>query len=200
TLYPSDLWRAGDVIRDTHLLQLPADTPVPALYWLRLGLADESGARVTFNDNSDMLSLGPWRVRAKSTSLPPTYRTDVTVGESMTLHGYDVAVDESLTITLTWSTKTTPPQDYNVFVHLVGADGAMIAQHDGSPNQGRYPTMWWLPGDVIADVHILPIPASLPKETSLRVGMYDPITLIRLPITDADGARLPDDIISFPLP
>jgi len=200
TLYPSDLWRAGDVIRETYTLRLPADTPVPALYWLRLGLVDESGARVTFDNGVDMLDLGPWRIRAKSASPPPAYRVEYAVGEYLTLRGYDVALGESLTVTLTWAAKAAPPQDYNVFVHLVDADGTMIAQHDGPPNQGRYPTMWWLPGDVIADAHTLPIAAPLPDAVQLRVGMYDPVTFTRLPITDAHGAHLPDDLITLPLP
>lgn len=200
TLYPSDLWRAGDIVRETHILELPADTPAPGLYWVRLGLVDATGARVAFGDDADMFSLGPWRVRAKRVSPQPTYRVDAAVGESITLYGYDVALGDNLTITLTWVAKTTLPQDYNVFVHLVDADGAMLAQHDGPPNQGRYPTMWWLPGDVIADAHILPIAAPLPNAVQLRVGMYDPATLTRLPITDAHGAHLPDDIITLPLP
>ncbi len=201
TLYPSDLWRAGDIVRETRILQLPADTPAPGLYWVRLGLVDEAGARVTFGDGADMFSLGPWRVRAKRVSPQPTYRINAAVGEAITLYGYDVeAMGDSVIITFTWTAKTPPPQDYNVFVHLVDADGALLAQHDGPPNQGRYPTLWWLPGDVIADTHVLPITASLPETAQLRVGMYDPATLTRLPITDAHSARLPDDLITLPLP
>lgn len=200
TLYPSTFWRAGDTVRESYRLQIPADTPAPGLYWVRLGLLDEAGARVTDEDGVDMLSRGPWRVRAKSTPPPPTYRLDYAVGESITLRGYDVALRDSLTITLTWAARTAPPQDYNVFVHLVDAAGNIMAQHDGPPNEGRYPTMWWLPGDVSVDVHTLPLTTSLPPTAYLRVGMYDPATLTRLPITDAHGARLPDDLITLPLP
>lgn len=195
TLYPSNHWRAGDVIRETYTLHLPADMPAPALYWVRLGVVDDTGTRVANEAHVDMISLGPWRVRASHTPPLPAHQVDASLGEHITLCGYDVALTDPVVVTLTWSTSGVPSQDYNVFVHLVDADGTLLAQHDGPPDQGRYPTHWWLPDDVIVDVHILPLTAPLPEEVHLRVGMYDPATLIRLPIHDSHGARLPDDIV-----
>ncbi|HOT92903.1 MAG TPA: glycosyltransferase family 39 protein [Anaerolineae bacterium] len=195
TLYPGDLWRAGDVIRETCTLKLPTAMPAPGLYWVRLGLTDETGKRIPFGDAADMLSLGPWRVRAKSLPASPEHAVAYAVGEQIMLRGYTVTLRESLTVTLTWAARARPLQDYTVFVHLVGADGNIIAQHDGPPYQGNYPTSWWLPGDIIPDGHTLPISAPLPEGALLRVGMYDPITLSRLPVYDTHGTRLPDDIV-----
>ena len=197
TLYPSNLWRTGDIIREKHTLQLPADMPAPALYWVRLGLADEIGARITGDGGADMISLGPWRVRTQRAPAAPAYQVNASLGEHITLRGYDVAFTDPLVVTLTWAATGVPPQDYTVFVHLVSADGALLAQHDGPPNQGRYPTRWWLRGDVIVDAHPLPLAAPLPEAAYLRVGMYDPVTLLRLPVHDATGVRLPDDFVSL---
>ncbi len=195
TLYPSTHWRAGDVIRETYTLRLPTDLPAPALYWVRLGLVDATGVRVANDANVDMISLGPWRVRTQRTPSTPTHQVNARLGEHITLRGYDVALTESLVVTLTWAATGAPAQDYNVFVHLVDADGALLAQHDGPPDQGRYPTQWWLRGDVIVDAHRLPLAAPLPETAHLRVGMYDPVTFTRLPAHDFYGARLPDDLI-----
>ncbi len=195
TLYPSEHWCAGDVIRETYTLRLPTDIPTPALYWVRFGVVDASGARVGNDANVDMVSLGPWRVRRKHTPSAPTHPVNFSLGEHITLRGYDVAVSESLVITLTWEATGVPPQDYNVFVHLVDADGGLLAQHDGPPDQGRYPTQWWLRDDVIVDVHLLSLAAPLPQTAYLRVGMYDPVSLTRLPAYDSHGARLPDDTV-----
>ncbi len=142
-----------------------------------------------------MVSLGPWRVRTEHTPSAPTHPVNVSLGEHITLRGYDVALSESLVVTLTWAAAGVPPQDYNVFVHLIGADGTLLAQHDGPPDQGRYPTQWWLRDDVIVDVHLLPLPAPLPETAHLRVGMYDPVTLTRLPAYDSHSVRLPDDVV-----
>jgi len=193
TLYPSDHWRADDVIRETYTLRLPADTPAPALYWVRLGVVDAVGVRV--GEDADTVSLGPWRVRASRTASALEHQINADLGEHITLRGYDVALTESLVVTLTWAATGVPPQDYTVFVHLVDADGTLLAQHDSPPDQGRYPTQWWLRGDVIVDVHLLPLTGPLPQTAHLRVGMYDPATLIRLPVRDARGLRLPDDFV-----
>lgn len=196
TLYPSDFWQAGDTIYQKHTLRIPDDTPAPGLYWIRLGLVDAEGTRVAVHDGEDTVTLGPWRVRDTDSAPKPQHRVTYTLGDAIALCGYDVHLDETLTVTLTWAAKATPSQDYNVFVHALDETGNIIAQHDGPPVEGRCPTMWWLPGESVRDPHILPLPANA---THLRVGMYDPRTLTRLPAYDDNGARLPDDAILLPL-
>jgi 4-amino-4-deoxy-L-arabinose transferase-like glycosyltransferase len=201
TLYPSDFWRAGDTIRQKHQLQLPDETLTPGLYWIRLGLVDETGARITFADGNNMVSLGPWRVRTRSAIAKPTHHTQYFLGNDITLKGYDItALDASVIVTLTWTAKTPPPQDYSVFIHLMDENGDVIAQHDGPPVGGCYPTSWWLPGDSVTDPHILPLTVPLAANTvQLRVGMYDQITLTRLPAYNEKHLRLTDDIIVISL-
>ncbi len=111
------------------------------------------------------------------------------------MRGYDLAaaVDASLTVTLTWAAQAVPPQDYTVFVHLVDSEGKLLAQDDAPPNAGRYPTSWWLPGDVIRDPHTLALPSTPTAGWELRVGLYDPMTDTRLPAFDGEGQRLPGD-------
>ncbi|MBN1873233.1 MAG: phospholipid carrier-dependent glycosyltransferase [Anaerolineae bacterium] len=208
TLYPSDFWRTGDTIRQTHKLHLPDTMAAPALYWVRLGLTDDTGARLTLEDDENHVTLGPWRVRTEENASRPAVATDFRLGEGIYLQGYTLAtVDTTPVITLTWkavhigSFKNEPLVNYTVFVHLVAPDGTLLTQHDGPPAGGAYPTSWWLPGDVIPDVHELPaLPNSeLLATGTFRVGLYDPNSGLRLPVYDAAGIRLPDDAAPLPV-
>lgn len=191
TLYPTDFWQTGDLIRQRHTLHIP--TAPFGLYWVRLGLTNESGTRIPLSGGNDMVTLGPWRIRPENTPTPDMslkYRLD----DGITLDGYSVSLGETLALTLTWRAERAPTQDYTIFVHWVDETGARLSQHDGPPAAGRYPTSWWLPGDAIPDTHPFPLPAPLPPTIGLHVGMYLPDTGARLPIYDAAGARLPDDM------
>jgi hypothetical protein len=69
-------------------------------------------------------------------------------------------------------------------------------QHDGPPVSGLKPTDQWLMGEVVADKHILTLdPSTPPGKYRLVVGMYDSVTLARLPALDRNGQRWPDDSI-----
>ncbi len=198
TLYPSDLWQAGDTVRQVYRLTVPDWTPAPGLYWFRTGLVDdETGTRLPLADrSSDMVVLGPWRVRATSPPPSPACAADFRLGPAIRLTGYDVEAQEnSLSVTLYWQTDETPRADYTVFVHLADEADNLLGQHDGPPRNGAYPTSWWLPGDVVVDQHTIHLDEPLTTRAHLQIGMYDPATLARLPAYDSAGQRLPDDSI-----
>jgi len=84
----------------------------------------------------------------------------------------------------------------NVFVHLVGEEGQPLAQGDGPPLDGDYPTGLWAYGDVIADPRAVALPDDLPSgHYTLLVGLYSLQTGERLPAFDEQGARLSADAI-----
>jgi len=98
--------------------------------------------------------------------------------------------------TLYWEARRPPEDHYVVFVHLLDADGQLVASHDGPPLDGRYPTMAWLPGDVVPDVHRLVLDPGTPAGTyDLRVGMYQWPSLERLPVWDGQGVEQADRIV-----
>jgi hypothetical protein len=81
-------------------------------------------------------------------------------------------------VTLYWLALRETAQNYKVFVHLLGPDGSVIAQHDGDPVGGFTPTTRWRPGQIIADRRLITLPEGLPAgEYGLRAGMYqvDPL-------------------------
>jgi hypothetical protein len=89
-----------------------------------------------------------------------------------------------LALTLYWQSLAPVDADYVVFVHLVDAGGEIVAQGDGPPLDGVYPTSYWRPGEVLADGHLLA--AGPAGSYRLLVGLYT------LPQDQGDpGSRLP---------
>ncbi len=196
TLYPSDLWIDGDTVRQVFRFAVPDWSPAPALYWLRLGLLYGDSRVTLMGSDSDMVVLGPWRMRAVSPAPSPACVTDYRLGEAIRLPGYDLEqTGEALEVTLHWQAEHTPEADYTVFVHLLDEEGNLVAQHDGPPCEGSYPTSWWLPEQVIIDRHTIQLTEPIDGLARLLIGLYDPLTLARLPVYDGQGQRLPNDAI-----
>jgi hypothetical protein len=102
------------------------------------------------------------------------------------LLGYDTAPArgaDALDVTLYWLALRDVSANYKAFVHLLGPDGAVIAQHDGDPVGGYTPTSRWRAGELIADRHRIPLPDGLSSgEYGLKAGMYQPEPPRNLPV------------------
>ena len=106
----------------------------------------------------------------------------VELGGIIGLLGYDLShQSESLTLTLYWQSLAQTETNYTVFVHLRDEAGKTIAQADGPPVQGRYPTSLWDAGEIIPDRFTVTIPSTL-RGYMLAVGLYDPASGLRLTI------------------
>jgi hypothetical protein len=122
------------------------------------------------------------------------------LGEEVLLVGHDLPVGVQqpggiVPLTLFWQAAGMVGQDYNVFVHLLGADGRIVAQNDGAPAGGSQPTGGWQAGDQIIDRRGVLLPDALPAgKYDLRLGMYAPAAGERLPIRDASGEFLGDSL------
>ncbi len=87
----------------------------------------------------------------------------------------DIRPGETITVTLTWHALEQIPQDWTVFVHLVGDAGRIVAEDNQRPQAGAFPLPRWTPGDWVEDPHPLRLPADLaPGQYELRVGLYLP--------------------------
>jgi 4-amino-4-deoxy-L-arabinose transferase-like glycosyltransferase len=80
-------------------------------------------------------------------------------------------------VTLVWQPTAVLPTDYTAFVHLLNAEGEIIAQLDRPP--AGYPTSDWRPGERVLDRFALSWPQGEGEErvTAVRTGFYDPLTL-----------------------
>jgi hypothetical protein len=119
------------------------------------------------------------------------------LGDDFQLLGYDLAQEsDTLKLTLHWQALRQPTTYYKVFVHLFDPQTeAVVAQDDAVPRRWTYPTTWWEAGEVVSDE----IPLSLEKVPSgryhLAVGVYDPGTGDRLPISGATLAVLSNALV-----
>mgnify|MGYP000535012143 CR=1 FL=1 len=96
---------------------------------------------------------------------------------------------EALCVRLVWEADEPPPADYAAFVHVLSAEGVLVAQSDLWPDA---PTSTWGPGQAITTGHGLWLPADLPPgEVALRAGLYTPGDGVRLPLVGGgDSADL----------
>ncbi|MDW8068823.1 MAG: DUF2142 domain-containing protein [Anaerolineae bacterium] len=200
--FPTSLWPVGRAFCDDYRVRVEPWAPGPELYDGLIGLYEKDpSARlpVVSEDGKIMEMPVAFQVRVAPTRplvITPTHPVDYQLGEAIRLVGYDLGGEleagDMLTITLYWRAEKAPGRDYRVFVHLLDAQGEIVAQHDGPPRWGRYPTLVWRCGDLVPDEHVLALPAILPDgPLALAVGMYGPDTLERLPVIGPNG-RLPE--------
>ncbi len=115
------------------------------------------------------------------------------VVDKIELVGYDI--DDSrakpaglIVITLYWRTVEPIKLPYKVFTHLetTGEAAQLVAQADDFPNCGTAPTPRWQVGEIIPDRHVIKLPADLSfDEYTIRIGLYEPQTNLRLDWLDA---------------
>jgi len=189
--FPTSRWRGGEVVRQFYDLTVPADVsgrvtiqavvddyPPITLGWLEVEAVDR------------MMVVGPIAV--------PMSRTLGTVADFL---GYDLGPTryhpgDAITLTLYWRARETPSLSYSVFTHLLDSREKIWAQHDGIPGDGNRPTLGWVPGEVIVDIHRLTIRPDAPQGSYiLEIGMYNPATGARLPVLQPDGVPLGDRIL-----
>jgi hypothetical protein len=206
-------WPRDGAVTDTRKLTIPADA-APGRYRLIAGLynADNTAAgnlpvvSATGEPLGDRLTLGYLHVLVPPAAAPSQPVKDGNLGDVVALVGYDplppfeVKVGASLPLTLTWQSLATMDEEYTVFVHAVGADGQPVAQTDGQPLDGNYPTNYWRVGEILGDPHVLEIPVGTPPgEYELRAGMYLLATGERLPLLGSEGQVLGDGINLAPV-
>lgn len=168
-------WKQGS------LLTLPFDLPIPAEIEplrgeLRLRLGDEERA------------VGTAVVRGEWPDVQPqTMVDDLNFGGVLALRGYAWADDG---VVLYWQATGTVAADYTTFVHVVDADGVLLAQADGQPQAGVYPTSVWLPTERVPDVKRWEV-LDGKRPLRLLVGVYLLETGERLPLVGGgDTAEL----------
>jgi 4-amino-4-deoxy-L-arabinose transferase-like glycosyltransferase len=114
--------------------------------------------------------------------------TPVDVGSSASGGGDQGGVQ----VRLRWRATAPLAEDYTVFLHYL-RDGERIAQADGRPAGGRYPTAAWRPGDVIDDDHYVPgVGAPLPGHDVLLFGLWQPESGVTLSLLDEVGNPVGD--------
>jgi hypothetical protein len=212
--YPTSLWKPDEIVcMDT----LPWD--VGSDFHIGLGVVDgdswpvqeqrleasvvTSALRVHLFDEDTAVQLADVREGRITTprrlfALPDTAQPLKSgVGEQIELLGYQLvpeapSLDEALRVRLYWQAADDVAVDYTVFTHLVDEAETIVAQHDGQPDGGRYPTSHWLQGEVVEDEHpLMPAPGFALGDYTVVVGMYELESGERLPAYDEHGQPWP---------
>jgi hypothetical protein len=140
------------------------------------------------------------RVNAQPVRTAP--ETSIVVDTPLTpeiaLHGYALSRPPAhgtppLRLTLTWQATAPLARDLKVSARLLDAAGQPVAQADAVPVHFAYPTTAWRPGEFIADVYDLGLPAGLPP------GEYTPLLILYDPAQGAaEVGRLALGMVSLP--
>ena len=211
-------WPAGTSGITTFEIDVDPETPTGA-YWLRVAVYDRDHQDTPKlpifdargNQAGKYLTLGPIKVHGRPPApssegllaSPPVPGNPLpaSFGDQIDLLGYTLSdhtlvPGQSLDLTLFWSPRGRPTQDYTVFLHLLDSLGQLRGQADSPPDSGRYPTSVWDADEFIADLHTLSIAPDLPAgEYTVAIGLYDPQTGQRLPIIDQNGKVTGDLVI-----
>lgn len=205
--YSTAVWPPGAPFRDAYALPPLSEAAQPGLGSLLVIIypRGEPGAplAVTVGDAAagHEARIGAVKLAPFATEpVTPPITTGATLGERFRLQGYDAPATaqagETVNIMLFWESLAPDGHDYTVFVHLVDAAGQLVAQSDGPPRGGTYPTSIWGAGEQIIDARALVLSDDLPAgRYSLLVGLYDPASGGRLAAVGADGRRYTDDAV-----
>ena len=100
----------------------------------------------------------------------------------------DVALNgQSIQVYAVWIASQPISRAYTIFVHLIDTQGNLVAQHDGMPLDGGWPTTCWQPGHRFQDSYNVIVPETLePARYHLSIGLYWLPTLERLPLEGQD--------------
>ncbi len=171
--YPPSAWASGEVIAERARWTVPREQQ-PGDYQLlaRVGESEMEIGRIEIGGVARLMEAPEVE-----------QRLDAQVGDAFLLYGYTVDAPPNecaLNLTLVWQARLSVDREYTVFVHLVDAEGNIVAQRDVAPQEGTYPVTLWQPGEYVVDFHgfgNLP-----PGEYRGLIGFYSQATGERLPV------------------
>ena len=196
--YPLSAWPPGAALRVPVQFYLPASL-TPGEYRLVAGLRSPADGQ-----KSDLVELARLPVvRREASFAPPQPRQPldppVIFGAHAALVGYDLTGAEpgGVELTLYWRVEQTLLPPHHVFVHVRARGGALLGQDDGVPGRNRIaaPTNTWIPGEFVADPRRLALPSGR-GSLAAQVGLYEPLSGVRLPVS-VGGETIGD---TFPIP
>ncbi len=201
-MYATLYWQPGEAFCDRVRVPLSESAPTPATYRVLLSYFREDTlqkvpAMLPDGSVQEVITLG--EIGVLPVRWPeagaPDYLLDGQVGIAELSLPEVTAGGDRLTVTLTWQPVIDITRDYKTFVHVVDSSGAVIAQSDSLPRNGRFPTRFWTAGAAVPDVLAVSLADVPPGTYEVWLGMYDNETLQRLSVEAVRGQRIEDDRI-----
>jgi hypothetical protein len=190
--YPPFQWQPNIYVRDWSAIRLPANI-ADGTYTMKLAVArdNELLGSTILPFVPTVVDLGKIEIknRARVMTAPTIARAlDAAFDKKIKLLGYDVKSDASqktAQVILYWRALAQMNTSYTVFVHLLDAQGKVIAAGDATPGNGDFPTTGWIEDEYITDAHTLSLENVPAGSYQIEIGVYDPVTGARLKTTDS---------------
>ena len=188
-------WLPGTIVMGDY--QLAPQQPVPlGQYRLQLSVLDGESVLGSITlphqiSNVPVRDGGQWLMVVSD-------EPHVRFGEAIELRAADVSRRGNwLSLWLHWHALSAPGVDTKYFVHLLDAQGNVVAQQDGIHVKYKRPSSLWKTDEMISDLIELPLWNLKPGEYRIAVGLTNPETGERLPTFDAAGNPLPNNRYIF---
>nr|MDA8218669.1 hypothetical protein [Dehalococcoidales bacterium] len=147
-------------------VRFPARTPIPV----------EAGAKEVASFSS--VRLGQQVSEPAASEAVATLNSAIRLVQAQAKLADD---GKSVHLSLVWQATKKLDRDYTIFAHLYDGAGNLVAQIDGWPANGNYPTSAWAADELVPDERAIPLTAPLGEgEFTVKVGMYDAKTMERL--------------------
>ncbi len=122
----------------------------------------------------------------------PAVATVANFGDQVALLGYNTSAEraaagDTFDVLLYWQAQRPLEEDYQIFVHVLDAGGAVVAQSD-KLHPGEFPTHRWPTDKYVPDAHQLALPPDLPPgDYRVTAGLWLRDEGRRLPVLDETG-------------
>jgi len=104
---------------------------------------------------------------------------------------------EDVPVTLDWQAVAPVSSNLSVFVHLLGPDGQLWGQSD-EMNPSDFPTSRWPVNHLMRDAHVATLrPDAPPGVYTVRAGLWDRYTGLRMRVLDGNGAVTDQDGVAL---
>ncbi len=193
-------WPVGNLYLEELLVPIDAKEELGQLAWVEVSFYDRDGLRpVATYDGAgrrigDSLRLASIRVRSAQQPNNSEAAPGPRFGEAIWLTAGQAELQSSgqqLGLSLTWVVTGPIGKDYTLSLQLRDERNTIVAQVDGEPGGGAYPTSLWEVGERMEDKCTLALPANLAPHTyTLYACLYEFATMERTPVADQDGMLL----------
>jgi hypothetical protein len=202
-MYATLYWQAGEAFCDRIRVPIHADAPTMETYRVVLsyfheGTLEQVPATLDNGAVESVVTLGEIAVLPDRwpEAGPPEYLLgDSLAASGLQLSDTSLSPGEALTVRVTWQARIAPARDYTIFVHVLDGGDRAVAQTDQPPHRGLFPTSFWPRGAVVEDAITVDLADVPPGRYRVVMGLYDPQTLDRVPVSLPGGEALPDSLI-----
>lgn len=196
-LLPTGEWIPDVIYPDVYVLPIISSAEAPTVMRMGLSFWDDDLANSLLISVSDMpiesLMIDVGRLMPTNMiNESPEVEDGSIFTSGVKLLGYTISQygTSEISFTLYWQAERKVDTDLTVFVHLLDSLGNIVAQADGPPSSGYWPTSAWEPGALVLDHHSLVHGANISREVhTMVIGLYDPVSGVRVPAYRSNGAE-----------